>query len=79
MSSHVQFFLLSFLARASKISETLRFWLKNSLQVFLTLSFFGLEFFENGQKKPGLLILLLLPVLIVSVGQLLVPAVIGTL
>ena len=39
MSSHVQFFLLSFLARASNISETLSFWLKNGLEVFLTLSF----------------------------------------
>ena len=71
---------MSFLAGASKISETLSFWLKNGLELFLTLSVFGLEFFEYGQKKkPGLLILLLLPVLIVSVGQLFVPAVIGTL
>ena len=54
MSSYVQFFLLSFLAEASKISETLSFWLKNGLEFFLTLSFFGLEFFENGQKKPDL-------------------------
>ena len=30
---------MCFLARASKISKTLSFWLKNGLEVFLTLSF----------------------------------------
>ena len=34
-----------------KISETLSFGLKNGLEFFWALSFFGLEFFENGQTK----------------------------
>ena len=44
-------FLWFFLPGASEIFETLSFWLKNSLEFFWTLSFFGLEFFENGQTK----------------------------
>ena len=40
----------SFFAEASKISDAFSFWVKNGLEFFWRLSFFGLEFFENVQK-----------------------------
>ena len=39
-----------FFAEASKISDAFSFWVKNGLEFFWRLSFFGLEFFENVQK-----------------------------
>ena len=43
-------FPLSYLAKTSKVSDTLSFSFKNGLEFFSWVSFFSLEFFENAQK-----------------------------